>query len=69
MLAPAAISVPLTLAGRAVGYGVAAVGLALVIRIHEAYGSVEEDDIQAKDLADDESARKGCGPEQGDEPQ
>ena len=43
--------------------------LALIVRIKESYGSVEEDDIQAKDLADDESARKGCGPERGDEPQ
>jgi hypothetical protein len=24
-----------------------------VVRIHEAYGSVEEDEIHAKDLADD----------------
>ena len=31
------------------------VGLALVVRIHEAYGSVEEDDIHAEDLADDEA--------------
>ncbi len=31
-----------------------AVGLALVVRIKEAYGSVEEDDIQAKDLASDD---------------
>ena len=52
-----------------VGVATTAVGVALVVRIKEAYGSVEEDDIQAKDLADDESARKGCGPEQGDEPQ
>lgn len=31
-----------------------AVGLALVVRIREAYGSVEEDDIQALDLEADE---------------
>jgi multicomponent Na+:H+ antiporter subunit C len=33
-----------------------AVGLALVVRIREAYGSVEEDDIQARDLAAEEPA-------------
>ena len=32
-----------------VGVATTAVGLALVVRIHEAYGSVEEDDIQAAD--------------------
>ena len=37
-----------------VGVATTAVGLALVVRIHEAYGSVEEDDIQAQDLADDQ---------------
>ncbi len=31
-----------------------AVGLALVVRIREAYGSVEEDDIQARDQEADE---------------
>ncbi len=31
-----------------------AVGLALAVRIHEAYGSVEEDDIHALDLEDDD---------------
>jgi len=36
-----------------VGVATTAVGLALVVRIHEAYGSVEEDEIHAKDLADD----------------
>jgi hypothetical protein len=30
------------------------VGLALAVRIHEAYGSVEEDDIHALDLEADE---------------
>jgi multicomponent Na+:H+ antiporter subunit C len=39
-----------------VGVATTAVGLALVVRIHEAYGSVEEDEIHAKDLADDESS-------------
>jgi multicomponent Na+:H+ antiporter subunit C len=38
-----------------VGVATTAVGLALVVRIHEAYGSVEEDDIHARDLADDEA--------------
>ena len=35
-----------------VGVATTAVGLALVVRIHEAYGSVEEDDIQAADEAE-----------------
>jgi multicomponent Na+:H+ antiporter subunit C len=34
-----------------VGVATTAVGLALVVRIHEAYGSVEEDDIHAANLA------------------
>lgn len=34
-----------------------AVGLALVVRIREAYGSVEEDDIQARDREADEAPR------------
>ena len=34
-----------------VGVATTAVGLALVVRIQEAYGSVEEDDIQAVDAA------------------
>lgn len=38
-----------------VGVATTAVGLALVIRIQESYGSVEEDEIHAKDLADDEA--------------
>ncbi|MGD9255314.1 MAG: cation:proton antiporter subunit C [Chromatiales bacterium] len=37
-----------------VGVATTAVGLALVVRIHEAYGSIEEDEIHAIDLADDE---------------
>ena len=32
-----------------VGVATTAVGLALIVRIHEAYGSVEEDEIQALD--------------------
>ena len=36
-----------------VGVAVTAVGLALVVRIREAYGSIEEDEIQAKDIAGD----------------
>jgi multicomponent Na+:H+ antiporter subunit C len=38
-----------------VGVATTAVGLALVVRIHEAYNSVEEDDIHAEDLAADEA--------------
>lgn len=41
-----------------VGVATTAVGLALVVRIHEAYGSVEEDDIQARDLRDDEASEQ-----------
>ena len=52
-----------------VGVATTAVGVALVVRINEAYGSVEEDDIHTQDLADDESVKKGCGPEQGDDTQ
>lgn len=47
-----------------VGVATTAVGVALVVRINEAYGSVEEDDIHTQDLADDESVKKGCSPEQ-----
>ena len=38
-----------------VGVATTAVGLALVVRIHEAYNSVEEDDIHAEDLVADEA--------------
>ncbi|MGD1983876.1 MAG: cation:proton antiporter subunit C [Chromatiaceae bacterium] len=38
-----------------VGVATTAVGLALVVRIQEAYGSVEEDEIQAQDRADDDA--------------
>jgi multicomponent Na+:H+ antiporter subunit C len=33
-----------------VGVATTALGLSLVVRIHEAYGTVEEDDIQLLDL-------------------
>ena len=48
-----------------VGVATTALGLALVVRIHEAYGSVEEDDIQARDCADDagDSIDRGAVPE------
>lgn len=49
-----------------VGVATTAVGVALVVRINEAYGSIEEDDIHAKDLADGESVDDGCGSEHGD---
>ena len=52
-----------------VGVATTAVGLALVVRIQEAYGSVEEDDIQELDLADDLSNKSGCPPEQGPDQQ
>ena len=38
-----------------VGVATTAVGLALVVRIHEAYGTVEEDKFHTADLADDEA--------------
>lgn len=45
-----------------VGVATTAVGLALIIRIHEAYGSVEEEEIHALDTADDEARLKeGAG--------
>ncbi len=37
-----------------VGVATTAVGLALVVRIHESYGSVEEDEIHAEELAEEE---------------
>lgn len=36
-----------------VGVATTAVGLSLVIRIHEAYGSVEEDEVHEMDLVED----------------
>ncbi len=41
-----------------VGVATTAVGLALIIRIHEAYGSTDEDDIHAMDDADDFHSNK-----------
>ena len=38
-----------------VGVATTAVGLALVVRIHEAYGTVEEDQFHTVDLANDEA--------------
>jgi multicomponent Na+:H+ antiporter subunit C len=38
-----------------VGVATTAVGLALVVRIHEAYGTVEEDKFHTADLAEDEA--------------
>jgi len=43
-----------------VGVATTALGLALVVRIHEAYGSVEEEEIQARDDAG-EGAREAGG--------
>lgn len=37
-----------------VGVATIALGLALVVRIHEAFGSIEEDEIHAMDRAEDE---------------
>jgi multicomponent Na+:H+ antiporter subunit C len=39
-----------------VGVATTAVGLALVVRIYEAYGSIEEDDMHEQDLLDDEAS-------------
>jgi len=36
-----------------VGVATLALGLALTVRIHEAYGSIEEDEILARDRADE----------------
>jgi len=38
-----------------VGVATLALGLAIVVRIREAYGSIEEDEILAQDRADDEA--------------
>lgn len=40
-----------------VGVATLALGLAIVVRIREAYDSIEEDEILAADLAEDERAR------------
>jgi multicomponent Na+:H+ antiporter subunit C len=39
-----------------VGVATLALGLAIVVRIREAYGSIEEDEILAQDRADDDRA-------------
>jgi len=39
-----------------VGVATLALGLAIVVRIHEAYGTIEEDDILAQDRDGDEPA-------------
>ena len=41
-----------------VGVATLALGLAIVVRIREAYGSIEEDEILARDRADDERASR-----------
>ncbi|MEJ2315915.1 MAG: cation:proton antiporter subunit C [Gammaproteobacteria bacterium] len=51
-----------------VGVATTAVGLALIVRIHEAYGSVEEDEIHALDMADDDTRlQEGAGQEESSE--
>lgn len=45
-----------------VGVATTAVGLALVVRIYEAYGSVEEDEIQEQDLIDERARGDGVPP-------
>ena len=45
-----------------VGVATTALGLSLVVRIHEAYGTVEEDEIHALDLAAAEGAIQGLDP-------
>ncbi len=35
-----------------VGIATTAVGLSLIVRIHEAYGTIEEDEIHSQDLAE-----------------
>ncbi len=41
-----------------VGVATLALGLAIVVRIREAYGSIEEDEILAQDRAEDERAAR-----------
>jgi multicomponent Na+:H+ antiporter subunit C len=50
-----------------VGVATTAVGLALVVRIQEAYGSVEEDEIQAQDDAEEwpEDSEPDAGQDNG----
>ena len=49
-----------------VGVATTAVGLALVVRIREAYGTVEEDEIQAMNAEDCEH-ESACGQRQGED--
>lgn len=49
-----------------VGVATTAVGLALVVRIQEAYGSVEEDDIHAADQAAEFEQADGAPPGDAD---
>lgn len=41
-----------------VGVATLALGLALAVRIHEAYGTIEEDEILAHDAAEEEDAAR-----------
>ena len=52
-----------------VGVATTSVGLAIVVRIYEAYGSVEEDEINAKDLAEDDISEDPSFAEKGDQKQ
>ena len=50
-----------------VGIATTALGLALVVRIQEAYGSIEESEIQAQDTLDQlESSMEAYGAEEAD---
>jgi len=49
-----------------VGVATTAVGLALVIRIYEAYGTVEEDEINEQDLVDDSATEEPISIKGGD---
>jgi multicomponent Na+:H+ antiporter subunit C len=44
-----------------VGVATMAVGLALVVRIHEAYGTTDDAELRALDAADDAALRQGSG--------
>ena len=52
-----------------VGVATTSVGLAIVVRIYEAYGSVEEDEIHAKDLVDDDASEHPSSAERKGEKQ